>query len=163
MPRSRTLSADEQTFHITAAQYLDVALPSHCVWTTFPAGGGGRLRGKILKAMGLKPGWPDIQILVRETAYDSIRPMSRFIGLECKRLRTGFQRLRTGFLSSAQFEAHSLIRNAGGEVYIVRTLEDIYDALANKEHLKLKAKPLMANTVISLNKIDQLKKDRKNG
>lgn len=156
MNRSRVKSAPEQDFHIAAARYLDLALPSHCVWTTFPAGGGGKTRGKILNAMGLKPGWPDIQILVRETAYDTIRPMSRFIGLECKRLRGGT-------VSKAQFDAILAIRNAGGEVYIVRTLEDIYDALANKEHLKLKAKPLMANTVISLNKIDQLKKDRKNG
>jgi hypothetical protein len=156
MNRSRVKSAPEQDFHIAAARYLDLALPSHCVWTTFPAGGGGRTRGKILKAMGLKPGWPDIQILVRETAYDSIRPMSRFIGLECKRLKGGF-------VSKSQSDAHCAIRNAGGEVYVVRTLEDIYDALANKEYLKLKAKPLMANESLSPQKTGSINKDRKNG
>lgn len=156
MRRSRVKSAPEQSFHISAAQYLDLALPSHCVWTTFPAGGGGRIRGKFLKAMGLKPGWPDIQILAREMAYDVMRPRSCFIGLECKKLRGGA-------VSKNQQDAHWAIRNAGGEVYIVRTLEDIYDVLAHKENLKLKAKPLMANTVISLNKIDRINKDRKNG
>jgi hypothetical protein len=155
MPRSRTQSADEQTFHITAAQYLNIALPSHCVWTTFPAGGGGYGRGQFLKAMGLKPGWPDIQILVRYTPFDTIRPMSRFIGLECKRLRGGI-------VPKTQSDAHEAIRNAGGEVYVVRTLEDIYDALSTKELLKLKAKPLMANMSPSLQKADTTKKDRKN-
>ena len=156
MRRSRVKSAPEQDFHIAAARYLDLALPSHCVWTTFPAGGGGRIRGKFLKAMGLKPGWPDIQILVRGTAYDSIIPMSRFIGLECKRLKGGS-------LSQAQSDAHAAIRNAGGEVYIVRTLEQIYNCLALGELLRLKAKPLMANESLSPQKIGSINKDRKNG
>ena len=121
---------------MTAAAYLAIALPSHATWTTFPAGGGGHLRGAILSGMGLRKGWPDIQILVRESAYDTIRAMSRFIGLECK--------AKTGRLSEDQEKCHALIRNAGGEVYVVRTLEEIYDALANKERLKLKALPLMA-------------------
>lgn len=153
--RSRAKSAIEQDFHITAAQYLDIALPAHCVWTTFPAGGGGKRRGQFLKAMGLKPGWPDIQILVRESPFDTIRPMSRFIGLECKRLRGGI-------VSKTQAAAHWGIRNAGGEVYVVRTIEEIYDFLTNKELLRLKAKPLMATQSPALKIVGSTNKDRKN-
>lgn len=77
MPRSRTKPTvakgigfpkvkrkqPEHEFHKTVAQFLDVALPSSCWWTTFPAGGGGKARGGKLKAIGLKAGVADILIL----------------------------------------------------------------------------------------------------
>ena len=131
-------STAEQSFHIAVAEYLNLALPSHTTWTTFPAGGGGKVRGKFLKAMGLRAGWPDIQILVRDTAYDAARPMVRFVGLELKAGK--------GVETKGQRDCHAMIRNAGGIVYTVRSLEEIYDALSNKEHMKLRAKPVMANT-----------------
>jgi len=133
----RAKSTTEQPFHITAAQYLALALPLHATWTTFPAGGGGKIRGSFLKRMGLLPGWPDIQILVRNTSYDTARSLSRFIGLECKRAKGGV-------VSTNQIHAHRLIRNAGGEVYVVRTIEEIYNVLTQQEHLKLRAEPSMA-------------------
>ena len=135
--KSVSRSTAEQSFHIAVAEYLNLALPSHTTWTTFPAGGGGQRRGQFLKAMGLRAGWPDIQILVRDTAFDSARPMVRFIGLE---LKAG-----NGVESKSQKICHSLIRNAGGIIYTVRSLEEIYDALVNKEHLRLRATPVMAN------------------
>ena len=135
MPRSarrRALTA-EQIFHMSVAEYLDIALPEHVAWTTFPAGGGGKTRGGILKAMGLKAGWPDIQILVRTTAFDSARSMCRFIGLELKS--------DDGLVSKAQVERHGIIKKAGGQVYVVRTIDDIYSVLTKFEHLRLRAKP----------------------
>lgn len=53
----------EQRLHKAVAEYLAVALKPPTFWTTFPAGGGGRVRGAQLKAMGLKPGVPDIIVL----------------------------------------------------------------------------------------------------
>jgi hypothetical protein len=53
----------EQALHLAAAQYLRLALRPPTVWSTFPAGGGGRVRGAILKAAGMAPGWPDILVL----------------------------------------------------------------------------------------------------
>ena len=132
LTRRHTLTA-EQIFHISAAEYLDLALPEHAAWTTFPAGGGGKTRGGILKAMGLKAGWPDIQILVRATAFDSARSMCRFIGLELKS--------KDGLVTKAQTDRHALIKKAGGQVYVVRTIDDIYSVLTKFEHLRLKAKP----------------------
>jgi hypothetical protein len=94
------------------------------------------MRGQFLKAMGLRAGWPDIQILVRGTSYDGLGDVCRFIGLELK-AEKGWR------LSDSQFTTHGLIRNVGGEVYVVKTIEEIYDALI-KEGLRLKVKPLMA-------------------
>jgi hypothetical protein len=53
----------EQALHLAAAQYLRLALRPPTVWSTFPAGGGGRVRGAILKAAGMAAGWPDILVL----------------------------------------------------------------------------------------------------
>ncbi len=55
----------EDDLHMVAARYLDLALPEDAVWTTIPAGGGGKVRGARIKAMGYKPGWPDLQIVYR--------------------------------------------------------------------------------------------------
>lgn len=53
----------EQQLHRAVANYLRLALKPPVTWTTFPAGGGGKVRGAQLKAMGLQAGWPDILIL----------------------------------------------------------------------------------------------------
>lgn len=55
----------EDNFHKAVAQFLDFALPEDACWTTIPAGGGGKVRGARLKAMGYKAGWPDLQICYR--------------------------------------------------------------------------------------------------
>lgn len=115
-------------------EYLDMALPSHAIATTFPAGGGGKVRGAQLKRAGLKPGWPDIQILVRASAFDSQRSFSRFIGFEAKR-KIG------GRVDAEQIVMHKLITNAGGAVYVVRTLDEIYHHLTVDEGLRLRCKP----------------------
>ena len=124
----------EEDFQKSAVDYLDRALPSHAICTAFPAGGGGVIRGKKLKAMGLKPGWPDIQILTRASSFDSIRSFSRFIGFECKREGAGI-------VSADQISAHKRITMAGGVVYVVRTLDEIHHHLTQDEGLVLRAKP----------------------
>ena len=53
----------EAQLHRAVAQFLRRALRPPTTWTTMPAGGGGRIRGAQLKAMGLQPGWPDIIVL----------------------------------------------------------------------------------------------------
>lgn len=56
----------EAQLHREVADYLRAVLDSSQVeWTTFPAGGGGRVRGAMLKAAGLLAGWPDIQLVPR--------------------------------------------------------------------------------------------------
>lgn len=65
----------EAQLHRTVAKYLDAVLRPPVIWTTIGHGGGGRVRGAQLKAMGLKKGWPDILI---------IAPGPNVIGLELK-------------------------------------------------------------------------------
>lgn len=131
---ARALAPLEKDFQAVAMEYLDIALPAQAVAIAFPAGGGGKVRGAGLKRMGLKPGWPDIQILTRATAFDTIRPFSRFIGLELKR-EVG------GRVDLAQAAMHGRILVAGGVVYVVRTLDEIYKHLTDDEGLRLRCKP----------------------
>ncbi len=56
----------EDDLHITIAQFLDLALPDDAVWTTVEHGGyRTKTEAAKLKAKGVKPGWPDIQIVYR--------------------------------------------------------------------------------------------------
>lgn len=97
----------ERTLHRACAQYLARVLKPEVVWTTFPAGGGGKARGGMLKALGLKAGWPDIQI-IRE---------GRYYGIELKTVE--------GALSRAQRDVHDQIILAGGFVSVCRSVNDL--------------------------------------
>lgn len=66
----------EAILHKRVAEFLDVVLQPPVIWTTLGHGGGGKVRGAQLKAMGLKPGWPDILI---------IAPGPNVLGIELKR------------------------------------------------------------------------------
>lgn len=92
------------------AGYLSWALTAP--WTAMPAGGGGEMRGKILRGMGLRPGWPDLQL---------VGPGGVYYGIELK--------AEKGVLSKAQVECHSTIIAAGGHVAVCRSLEDVQAAL----------------------------------
>ena len=58
----------EAQLHRAVAVYLRLVLRSPTIWTTIGHGGGGRVRGAMLKAKGLKAGWPDIIIIHPEFA-----------------------------------------------------------------------------------------------
>lgn len=59
-------SGPEYTLHCQVADFLDRALPADAWWTTFPAGGGGKVRGARLKRAGLKAGVPDLLVIARD-------------------------------------------------------------------------------------------------
>lgn len=52
----------EQDLQRSVAQYLDAVLAKDVLWTAIGHGGGGKIRGAMLKGMGLKRGVPDIYI-----------------------------------------------------------------------------------------------------
>lgn len=52
----------EFSLQCAVADYLRLVLPESVFWTTFPAGGGGKIRGSRLKRMGLKVGVADMLI-----------------------------------------------------------------------------------------------------
>ena len=101
----------EQNLHRSVAQFLDLVLPADCWWTTIPLGGGGRIRGAILKSMGAKSGTPDILIVYRGKAY--------FIELKTTK----------GTESGAQKLTAAQISMAGARRAIARSIEGVAWAL----------------------------------
>lgn len=62
-------SHPEQALQTLVAQWLDWALEPPAWYTAIPAGGGGELRGKILKGMGYKAGTSDLLFLYDTHAW----------------------------------------------------------------------------------------------
>ena len=59
----------EQILQRQVADFLTLALPTSDAWfTPIPAGGGGKVRGAILKGMGYKAGTPDMLVIYRGRA-----------------------------------------------------------------------------------------------
>ena len=101
----------EAALHKSVADYLSVALPAGVPWTTFPAGGGGRVRGSQLKRAGLQKGWPDIQILVG--------------GLYC-----GIELKAPGkYPEPHQRAIHEAIKQCGGRVAVCRSVDEVEGTL----------------------------------
>jgi hypothetical protein len=101
----------EERLHRDIAEYLDKILCWPTWWTTFPAGGGGRLRGAILNGMGLKTGVPDILII----------DGGRALWLE---LKAGM-----GLVKQHQEACHEALRLARSDIAVVRSIEDVETAL----------------------------------
>ena len=102
----------EQIFQRQVADFLTLALPAPDAWfTTIPAGGGGKVRGAILKGMGYKAGTPDMLVIYR----------GRAIWLELKTPR--------GTLSERQEQCGIDLVQAGCFWTVCRTLEDVERAL----------------------------------
>jgi hypothetical protein len=59
----------EQDLQRAVARYLTLALGPETWWTAIGHGGGGKVRGAILKSMGLKPGVPDLLLLHNAELY----------------------------------------------------------------------------------------------
>lgn len=110
--RKRPPDQTEAQFHKQVADYLRVALRPPTVWTTIPAGGGGRVRGAQLKARGLQPGWPDIIIIDRGP---------NVIGLELK-TKTGKQSPEQRFIAQA-------FKEVCAWYILARTLDEVARAL----------------------------------
>lgn len=104
----------EQALQIAVAQYLGHALKPPTIWTAFPAGGGGRIRGAFLKAMGLKAGWPDI--LVIDPAATSYH-RSLVVGIELK--------AEKGRMSNSQEAVRASFVAAGAHWYLARSLDEV--------------------------------------
>jgi VRR-NUC domain-containing protein len=101
-------AAPEQILQRQVFEFLTVALSPPAWFTSIPAGGGGRVRGAILKATGYKPGSPDILIVYNGRAY--------FLELKAP---------KTGRVSPAQWETHHLLTAAGCPVATCRSLDEV--------------------------------------
>lgn len=106
----KTKSETSLQWHVAAL--LENNLPDDVFYTAFPAGGGGFMRGMILKGMGLKAGVPDILIVWQGRAY----------WIELKRADGGE-------LSDAQKETQPMLTAAGCPVANCNSLEAVKNQL----------------------------------
>lgn len=111
----------ERELHSAVAQFLRLALRAPTTWTTFPAGGGGLERGRMLARLGLRPGWPDI--LVMHPAPTEIEGCRRaiLIGLELK--------TPIGRQSQVQRGVEADFTGAGATYALCRSIDDVCAAL----------------------------------
>ncbi len=101
----------EERLHRSVADYLNVALPSVSCWTTIPAGGGGRIRGAKLKAMGYCKGWPDLEIVWDSTVhYIELKVPGKYPGADQKK-------------------CHNNLRSAGARVAVCHRIEEVEGTL----------------------------------
>lgn len=102
----------EQQLHMAVASYLRLALRPPTIWTTIGHGGGGKVRGALLKAMGVQPGWPDILVLGPTTG----EPFA-LIGIELKAAK--------GMQSPEQKKLGYAFVAAGGFYYLARSVDEV--------------------------------------
>lgn len=99
----------ETALQIAVAAFLTRALPANVAWSAFPAGGGGKIRGGILKAMGLRAGFPDLVVIHPDTG--------RAVWLELK--------APGGVTSSSQKAIHALLMNSQSPVTVARSVDQV--------------------------------------
>jgi hypothetical protein len=103
----------EAELHRAVADFLGRVLDhSQVEFTTFPAGGGGRIRGAQLKAMGLKAGLGDILILPRGRCA---------CWLELKAAK--------GTVKPEQKAMHQRLRDLGCMVAVCRSVDEVEGTL----------------------------------
>ena len=101
----------EADFQQQVFAYLASALDADSWFSAIPLGGGGAVRGALLKRTGTKSGLPDVLCLYQ----------GRATWLELKS--------RRGQLSDAQLYCHACLRRAGSGVYVCKTLDQVEAAL----------------------------------
>lgn len=104
------MNRPEEQMQRAVAAFLDAALPPDAVWWAVPNQRGTRKRFEmgVLKALGVKPGVPDVQVIHR----------GRPILIELKAPKNGRR-------SPDQVEMHNRITLAGGVVATCRSVEEV--------------------------------------
>lgn len=115
-------TATEDQFHIAVAELLETVLRLPTFYTTFPAGYGklSRATSGRLKKKGMQAGMPDI-LVFHPLGHRS----SRVIGLELK--------VGRNTATAVQRSTQAFLRGTGVVTYLIRTLQDVLDALRDGE------------------------------
>lgn len=131
-PRPPKGTKSETSLHWHVAGLLNKHLAEPAWWTTFPAGGGGEMRGKILKSLGLKAGIPDILICVPVQAL--VMLASGHVGNEWHTLQLmhwiELKKLKSGKISDVQIETQAKLTSIGCRVANCDSLELVKAILA---------------------------------
>lgn len=106
----------EQQLQIQVASFLRVALRPPTIWTAFPAGGGGKVRGAFLKAMGLQAGWPDLLVMHPFRVSTSLwQPI--VLGIELKSA--------AGRPTVDQIAIQAAFKGCGAHHYVARSIDEV--------------------------------------
>lgn len=106
----------EQALQIQVARYLQVALRPPSWWSAIGHGGGGRVRGAILKRMGVQAGVPDL-LVMHPVARANNTMGCWLVGIELKS--------ESGSLSAAQKATRKAFEAAGGLYHVARSLDEV--------------------------------------
>lgn len=110
----------EAQLHRAVAAYLRLALRPPTIWTTIGHGGGGKVRGAQLKAMGVQPGWPDVLVIGRSMMMRD--PQLVIVGFELKS--------PAGRQAPEQKAFEVAFKAIGGLYRIARSVEEIEQFLS---------------------------------
>lgn len=105
------LKVSEAALHRSVSEFLTLSLQPEVFWTTFPSGGGGKIRGAQLKGHGLKAGVPDIPLVY----------FGRAFWLELK--------TSNGRVSQDQIFTHASLIAAHSPVAVCRSIDGVAEAL----------------------------------
>jgi hypothetical protein len=111
----------ETDLHTAVVAWLRLVLPSDCLLHHSPNEGVRKVQyRRKLSRMGLRPGWPDLQLVVPPTYYlDGERQTGIYIELKAPK----------GRLSEAQREVIARLLAARRHVAVCRSLDDVQDFL----------------------------------
>jgi len=102
----------EEALHRAVADYLRLALPEDAVWHHSPNESKGSVAWNVKrKALGMRAGWPDIEIMWQGRAY--------FIELK------DFGK----YLSPVQKKTHGALLKAGAPIATCRRIEEVEGTL----------------------------------
>jgi len=118
----------EAALQRAVAQYLTLVLDKSVVWSAIGHGGGGKVRGAQLKAMGVKAGMPDIYI-----TYDAPQSSTAlsFIPTYETEPKTLWIELKSekGRPSKEQISFATRVRQLGHYCYLCRSLDEVIKTL----------------------------------
>lgn len=123
-------SLTETQLQLLIVRWLVAALPDETLIHHSPNEGKRHIRyTKRLIDMGMRPGWPDLELIVPPSAWVSVDQIAP-IFLEVK--------TKTGRLTPAQSEVHKSLTRCAAHVGVVRSIADVTAILAPLVELKLK-------------------------
>ena len=123
--------ATEAEIHKSICAWLDVALPSGCIYHHSPneALGSAKVQYRMKQLrLGVRFGWPDIEIFVNPTWWKDTEIAWAPIFLEIKSEK--------GQLSDNQKVVIGELTEAGCHVSVVRSIDDARDALSKLMKLR---------------------------
>ena len=122
--KGRQIQRPEQALHLAVAEFLDAVLLPPALWKHVPNGGKrSKIEAGIMKAMGVRAGWPDIEIIWPVAVDSGGVQWTALAALEIE------LKADDGDLSPAQEKMHKLLWGASIPVVICRSIEEVSAAL----------------------------------